>query len=201
MAFMAAPVVGTLTGWNLASIAGTIMQVAGGMNQADQMRESARANAENARRAAEAEKVQLDYQAGQETAAGQHAAEAARRKSALMLSRAQAIAAASGGGPLNENLAAGLIAEGEKEAGHQFYTAGERAKSLTYRGDVGLTTAINKGQQGIYEADRAADATIMGSLAKGAMGMASLAPGPAPGLTSFGDRGVSAAIDGDFWRY
>ena len=163
--------------------AGTIMSVAGGMSQADNMRRSAYQNAENARVAAEANQKNLDYQAGQEQAAGQHEAEKARRKATLMLSRAQAVAAASGAGPLDESLMAGIMGEGEREAGFATYGAEERAKGLRYRGQVGAYQANAQGRQGIEGANNAADATIMGSFARAGMsfGMRGLSPGPAPG--------------------
>jgi hypothetical protein len=171
----------------IAQVAGTLMSVVGGMNQADNMRAAAAANARNAADAAAANKQQLDYQAGQEEAAGQHQAIAARRKAALMLSRAQAVSAAGGGGGLDESLMSGLIEAGEKEAGFASYGARERATGLRYRGNVGAYEANAKGIQGIKEANAAADATIMGSFAKGAFGLAALAPGAAPGTMTVGD--------------
>ena len=72
---------------------GTVMSLMGASSQADNMRRAAAQNAENARITAEANQRQLDYSAGQDLAAGQHEAEAKRRKSELMLSRAQAISA------------------------------------------------------------------------------------------------------------
>lgn len=148
-------------------------------NQASSMRDAAAQNAANARAAAEANKAQLDYQAGQETAAGQHAAEAARRKSALMLSRAQAVAAASGGGALDESLMSGIVGEGEKEAGFQLYGANERAKGLYYRGAAGLSQTEAQGSASISQANRAANATLLGGFANAAS-MARFAPGAPP---------------------
>ncbi len=191
------------TASTILTVGSTIMQVMGSMNQADNMRSAAAANAENARRSAEANKKQLDYEAGQAEASGQHEAEAARRKSALMLSRANAVAAASGGGPLDESLMSGIVGEGEKEAGYRSYSSRERAIGLRYRGDVGTYEANAKGRQGIIEANAAADATIMGGLAKGAMGLASLSPGAPPGFANeVGsiDR-VNSFDDGSMMRF
>lgn len=154
-------------------VVSTAMTVMGGMAQADAMREAAAANARNAAAAAAANKQIADYQAGQEAAAGQHAAEKARQKSMLMLSRAQALAAASGGGSLDENLAAGLIEAGEKEAGYSMYTANERANSLRYKGDMGVYEANARSINEINAANKRADATVLGSFGQAGMGMAS----------------------------
>ncbi len=165
-------------------LVGTGATILGGINQADNMRSAAEANARNAAAAAAANKQQLDYQAGQEEAAGQHQAIAARRKAALMLSRAQAVSAAGGGGGLDESLMSGLIEAGEKEAGFASYGSRERATGLRYRGNVGAYEANAKGIQGIREANSAADATILGSFAKAGVGMAGLMPGAPPGVGS-----------------
>ena len=130
-----AATVGTIA--NVVSIGGTVLSLMGSLSQADQMRQTAARNAENARIAAEANKVQTDYAAGQADAAGQHQAAANRRKAELMLSRAQAVAAASGGGPLDESLMSGILSEGETAAGYSLYESSERAKGLRSRGQVG----------------------------------------------------------------
>ncbi len=181
---MAAKVVGDVTLGTALSVGSTIMQIAGGMSQADNIRSAAARNAENAAAAAAANKKQLEYQAGQEEAAGQHQAAAARRKADLMMSRARAVAAASGAGPIDESLMSGIIEAGETEAGFASYGSRERAAGLRYRGDVGAYEANAKGRQGIEEANALADATIMGSLSKGAFGLMSLAPGKPPGAAA-----------------
>ncbi len=164
------------------TVASTVLSMAGASSQADNMRRVAEANAENARRAALINKQQTDHAAGQAEAAGQHEAEAKRRKAELMLSRAQAIAAASGGGPLDETLMNGILEEGEKDAGYSLYEGSERGKGLRYKGDLGVYEANQQGRAGIKSANRQADATIMGGLANAGLSMASaFAPGPAPG--------------------
>ncbi len=164
------------------------MTIMGSINQAANMRATAAANAENMRKTAEINKQQADFVAGQEQAAGQHAALAERRKAALLLSRAHAVSAAGGGGPLDETLMKGIIGEGERNAGFATYNAEERASGLRYKGAVGEYEANARGIQGIKEANASADATIMGGLAKGAMGFASLAPGAAPTMESLGGQ-------------
>lgn len=173
-----------MSGMEIFMVASSAMSVLGGLSQADAMRDAAAANARNAAAAAAANKAAADYQAGQEQAAGQHAAEQSRRKAMLMLSRAQAVAAASGGGALDENLAAGLIEQGEKEAGYNMYTANERANSLKFKGDMGVYEANARGINEINSANDRADATIMSAFAKGAGSMAGMfapsAPAAAP---------------------
>lgn len=142
------------------------MSLMGASSQADNMRRAAAQNAENARITAEANQRQLDYSAGQDLAAGQHEAEAKRRKSELMLSRAQAISAASGGGPLDESLIAGIVGEGEREAGYSLYTSKESAAGKQYRGSVGLYEANARGRSEIDSANRTANATMLGAYGK-----------------------------------
>lgn len=164
------------------TVASTVMSLAGASSQADNMRRTAEANAENARRAALANKQQADYAAGQAEASSQHEAEVKRRKAELMLSRAQAIAAASGGGPLDETLMKGIIGEGETDAGYSLYEGTERAKGLRYKGDLGVYEANQQGRSEIKSANRQASATMLGAFAKAGMSMASqFAPSAPPG--------------------
>lgn len=177
---LATPLIGSFTVGNALTVGGTLMNILGGMNQANNLRATAARTAENQRVAAEANKKQLDYQAGQEAAAGQHQAEEARRKATLMLSRAQAVAAASGAGPLDESLMSGIIGEGEKNAGYAAYGANERAKGLQYRGGVGTYEANARGRQGIEEANAAADATLLSTFGRAGVGLIGMAPGKPP---------------------
>lgn len=194
MAFMAAAL-------PYISAASTVMSLMGASSQADQMRQTAKINAENARRAALGNKQQADYAAGQAEASSQHEAEAKRRKAELMLSRAQAISAASGGGPLDETLMKGIIGEGETDAGYSLYEGTERAKGLRYRGDVGMYEANQQGRADIKAANKAADATMMGAFAKAGMSMASqFAPGPAPGADMYSFDYENSFDNGSMYR-
>jgi hypothetical protein len=186
MAFLAAPLfttalTGTVTLGGALAAGSTLMSVVGGMSQASEMRSAAKSNARNAERAAAAEQAQLNYQAGQETASGQHAAVAARRKAALMMSRAQAVAAASGGGALDESIMGGILEEGEREAGYKLYESGERASGLRYRGEVGVATTQNQNRANIKSANSQANATLLSTFANAGKSLASFAPGAAPG--------------------
>lgn len=181
------------------TVGSTVMSLMGASSQAASMRRTAAANAENARITADANKQQADYAAGQDLAAGQRAAEAKRHKADLMLSRAQAVAAASGGGPLDESLIAGITGEGEKDAGYSLYTSKESAAGKQYRGNVGVYEANARSRVDIESANRTADATMLGAYAKAGTSLFSrFAPSDFP---TAGDRGVSAAIDGGFWEY
>lgn len=150
----------------LLTVASTVLSLKGASDQADATRRAAAQNAENARIAAEANQRQLEYSAGQSEAAGQHEAEVKRRKAELMLSRAQAVSAASGGGPLDESLIAGIVGEGEREAGYSIYASKEDAAGKRYRGQVGAYQANASGRAGIEQANRTANATMLGAYAK-----------------------------------
>ncbi len=172
---------------SILSAVGTAFSVLGSFNQANEMRAAAEANAENMRRIAAANKMQADAAANDAAAASQLAAIKERRKAMLTLSRAQALAAASGGGALDETLANGLIEEGEKDFQYRLYEGSEREKGLRYQGDVGVYEANSRGRSEVKAANKAADATILGALGKGAMSFASFAPGDAPTAASGAD--------------
>lgn len=75
--------------------------------------------------------------AGQELAAGQWSQEDSRRKTSILLSRAQAVSAASGSEALSPtvmNLISGLTGEGEIEAQTIAYESKSRAGNITYEG-------------------------------------------------------------------
>ena len=116
--------------------------IAAGLNLA-----GAQMSADAGNAAAKAEQSQLNTAATQEDAAGQHAAEAARRKSALMLSRAIAIGAASGAGTAGlDSILRGIAQEGETQAGYIGYESTEKAKGMRYRGQVGASEAKARGK-------------------------------------------------------
>lgn len=176
------------------TVASTVMSLKGASDQADATRRAAQQNAENARVTAEANQRQLEYSAGQSEAAGQHEAEAKRRKAELMLSRAQAVSAASGGGPLDESLIAGIVGEGEREAGYSMYTSREQAAGSRYRGKVGMYEANARGRTEIESANRTANATMLGAYAKAGTSLFSrFAPADFPdaGNYQIGTKGYS----------
>lgn len=76
---------------------------------------------------------QLERNAGQEVAASTMAAQEEQRKSALITSRAIAVAAASGGNTLDPTvlrILQGISAEGELASATQLYNGQERARGL-----------------------------------------------------------------------
>lgn len=87
----------------------------------------------SAEQAAIFEARQMKTQAGQEQAVSQREAENRMREAALLMSRAQAVAAASGGGALDPTvlrIIGGISAEGELAAATERYNGDERARQL-----------------------------------------------------------------------
>lgn len=154
--------------------------------QADAQEAAASANARSAREAALANQSQLEKSAIQDEAVGQREALANRRKAELMLSRAQAVAGASGAGGLDENLMMGILQEGETAAGYSIYRASESAAGKRYAGEAGLWQAENQGNLNIAAAKNAGRASIMGAAAKGfGSAFSAFSPGAAPTSTTF----------------
>lgn len=106
--------------------------------------------------------LQLDREAKRAQAESQRDAIEARRKTAIQLSRAQALAAASGAGALDPsvlNLMIGITGEGEMAANNALYEGNERASNLRFQGDVSR-------YQG-YLADKAARTSAKNTLFSG----------------------------------
>lgn len=152
MAFMAAPVIGGLTGWQLATVASTVLGGISRSSAASSERKAAEQNAANAVAAAEANrqralqaaevnKRNLETAAGQQRAAGQRAALEEAKKTRLAMSRALAIGAASGAGPAPENIFRGLVEQGEQNKASVMYRAEEEAKGFEDKGAIGLWQA------------------------------------------------------------
>lgn len=181
MAASTAATVGTV-----ASVVGAAMTVLGGVSQANAANAAAKYNAESARNAAQTNKNMLDAKATQEEAVSQAAATQKRKDLELRLSRAYAVAASQGGGAPPESLIRGLIDKGETAAWYDLYSGTEKAKTLRFQGESGLDTAIRQGDANVAHTKSAANATIMGSVVKGAS-MLSFAPGAPPGI----DAGVT----------
>lgn len=82
---------------------------------------------------AQSQAAQLKYNAGQQRAAGQHAAEKEKKTTDLLLSKMLAISGASGGGvadPTMLNLFAQAEAEGKVASQTQLYNAEQSAMSM-----------------------------------------------------------------------
>lgn len=134
-----------------AQLAGTAMSVVGSIEEGNQ-----------ARRAANFQAAQAIQQAGQERATGQRAALEARREANLADSRAQAIAAAGGGGGDvgTINLRAAIRSEGDYNALRAMYQGEDKA--------VGLETAASAKK---YEGQQAKRASVIRAVGQGLSGM------------------------------
>lgn len=113
----------------MAGPAGTALSVLGAIGQGN----AAMAQGEAANRLAKYQAAQLKQNAGQVRAVGQREGEAALRESLLLQSRAQAVAAASGGGALDPTvlkLIGGVAAEGQTAADTERYNAETQAQGL-----------------------------------------------------------------------
>jgi len=156
------------------AVASTVLSLYGASQQAAAMRQQAK----NQQMMAAANQQQLNYQAGQEEAAGQRQAIAERRKAQLIASRAMAVAAASGAGTTGiEGLLTGITKAGEESAQGALYESTERAKGLRYRGQIGGAEASN--QAAVTK--REASATMLGAYASAASSLAGrYAPSAAP---------------------
>jgi len=89
--------------------------------------------------AADSQAAQLRQQAGQEAAMSQRDAILQRRKGAYAMSRARAVAAASGGSVLDPsvlNIMGDIESETESNVLNALYTGKERATGLNYQADM-----------------------------------------------------------------
>lgn len=164
----------------IATYAGAAMTVIGGISQAQAQQDAAKYNAKSMQNAAQTNKNLADAKALQEEAVGQVAAKQKRQDLQLRLSRAYAVAASQGGGAPDESLISGLIDKGETAAQYDLYSSTERAKTLRFQGEQGLSTATAQGKNDIANAKAAGNATILGSVLKGAS-MIDFAPSDIPG--------------------
>jgi len=106
---------------------GSIMSLIGSMRSAD----SASTAGSSARAAADYEAAQLEQNAGQAQAAAQREATIERRKTALLISRGLAVAAAGGGAttdPTVSRLLEDIAAEGDYRSGVAIYQGEEKAR-------------------------------------------------------------------------
>lgn len=116
--------------------------------------------AEGAQQSALAEAQQYTQAAGQAEAAGQMAAEEKIRQSQYHISRALAVAGASGGGVTDQNvlnIIGNISAEGKLAALKDLYQGSSEAQALRYRGDI----ARYKGEIEDSSYKRKAGATIL----------------------------------------
>lgn len=137
---------------------------------------------------AKAEQKNLSRMATGELAAATHAMAAQSRATQLLQSRGQAVAAASGGGALDETvleLTGNIARDASVERGGMLAVGQTRANDLLYKGKIGVTQAEFNKRMGYVTAggqilSAAADAASMTSTAYGKYGMG----GPNGGATA-----------------
>jgi len=178
----------------LMQIGSTVLGLVGASQQASAQREAGAA----ADQAAQYRAAQLEQQAGQERAASQRKSIEARRRSALAMSRAQALAASSGAGALDPTvlkIMSGITGEGELEARTELYQGEERAIGQ----EAGAAASRYEGAQARRAGEIKAKSTILGGLTSAGMSLSRYAPGPSP--TSSIDDGFRSSFVREFGEF
>lgn len=182
--------------------ASAAMTVVGGIASANAQRQAG----ENAYQDALARNKQLQQVAeGREAAAKQAQAAKqregieARRKGDMLASRARAVMSAGGGG-VDEKIISGLMAEGEYGKDVALFEGDETARKYNQQAEFDRYSgraAMAAGQNARSDANRAADWTMIGSVGKAGM---SLATAYAGGSFGGSKTGIDAEI-GDWSKY
>jgi len=156
---------------------------------------------------AKAQQQQLEYQAktgeiaaGQERASAQRRAMEERRQAGLASSRAQALAAAGGGGTLDPsiiNIMGDLAAEGEYAADVELYEGEERAREL----ETGAELRKYEGRAARAAGKRAKKAGYMKAAATVMKGGSSMAGKLSPGTESISWSDGTSGTYGRTGRY
>jgi hypothetical protein len=131
--------------------------------------------------AAQNEALQLEQAAGQSQAYGQRAGEEQARRAQYAMSRAQAVAGASGAGatdPTVTSIIARIAAEGDYRARTAMYEGDDRARTLRYRADMS--------RWGGRQAQRAGNMAAIATVLKGADSFFSKYGGSGPPAMSGG---------------
>lgn len=176
------------------------MSILGGVNQSAAQQQAGAVAYQNAllrKQAADVQANQEQQAAGEQVAAGQRQQLESIRKGVVMGARAKAVMAASGAG-VDDSLVASLVGEGNYAGDVASYNAGEKARGMyneaamtRWSGDAGVWSGANT-----QAADnRAADATLIGTIGKGALSFADKYGGPAPNGVS-GTTGDSLTVAG-----
>ncbi len=189
MAFMAAA-----APYMMAASAG--MSILGGVEQAGAQRAAGDAAYATALQRAQMANIQAQQEyanANAAAGAGQVQADQERQRAAVLAGRAKAVMAASGAG-VDPNLVASLVGQGNYNSDVALYNGNEKARNLRNQGAMDIYSA----NSGIYSGSvtrnndyAAADNTIVGSLAKGALSFGQYYGAPTSGT------GASTGIDGD----
>lgn len=185
--------------------ASSAMTIIGSVNQSAAQQaagQTAYTNALLRNQQAQQQAQQMEVAAGQAQAASQRTAIQDNQRGKLMAGRAKAVMAASGAG-VDDNLVGGLMGQGTYNANMDLYNGDEKARGLNnqakmtrWSGDAGVWSGENTRNN----ADSAADATLIGGIAKGALSFASKYGGDSTGgpasLTPEGSQAISqAAVD------
>jgi hypothetical protein len=139
---------GTAAGFNAASAAGATAAGAAGIGTALNLLGTGVSaggqiiSGQQAKKASKAEAAEFERIASEEKAAAQRKASEKRRQMNLLLSRSQAVSAASGAGATDPTVLAtegGIVEEGEYQAGVETYLGETRARG--YQGKAALARA------------------------------------------------------------
>jgi hypothetical protein len=155
------------------AVAGTVVGAVGTLVSAESQATAAKAAGKDANRVAKWEAAQMERNAGQERAAAQREAIEERRQGRLAVSRARALAGASGAGvsdPTVTNILADLASQGETNALTALWEGEESARNMEF-GAAGRRYEGSQAQQaGAYTAKasrRAGYMSAVGTLLEG----------------------------------
>lgn len=118
------------------AVAGTVVGAVGTLVSSESSASAAKAAGKDANRVAKWEAAQLERNAGQERAAAQRQAIEERRQGRLAISRARALAGASGAGvsdPTVTNILADLASQGETNALTAMWEGEESARNMEFQ--------------------------------------------------------------------
>jgi len=156
------------------TLAGTYAQ----LEAAEDAKNISKINALNTQRVAKHNAIIANRAAGQKEAASQIAARESRRQGRLMESRVLALAAASGGGAMDNdvmNAIAGFAQEGDLSARTDLYEGSEEARTLRAQGEMGIYDANVAAANILYEGEVKASkykSAALGTFLSGATSMA-----------------------------
>lgn len=147
--------------------------------------------------AAKQEQRQLNQMAAEQKAVATRDAASADRKTRELLSRAQAVAAASGGNandPTVLQIMGDIAAEGSVQSREALRQGWEQGNSLEYKGKVGVEAAKTSRKLGVYTATGQVLSGISDAFAKYGAGM------PSGGSGGSAPSGGMPTADYNWWQ-
>jgi hypothetical protein len=198
----AAPVFAAAAPYLGAASAG--MSIIGAVGQSAAQRQAGEVAYQNAlqrQQMANLQASQLEQNAGQAQAAAQRQAIEAKRKGSLLASRMRAVMGASGAG-IDNNLLASLQGEGDYAADTALFNGDEKARAMKNQALLDRwsgNASVWSGENARAAASRAADATLVGGIAKGVMSFADRYGGDLPNQNN-GLNAASASSTMATWR-